>query len=67
MKTPSERELKGLTITGFDLRSFDDGNGRKAHDPVIHFDDGSRLVFVVHETEVGEYGIRPIRVKGGAT
>lgn len=51
------RQLVGRTIVGFDPCPFDDGRGGIAHDPVILLDDGSRLRFVVEETDVGEYGV----------
>ena len=35
-----------------------------SYDPEIFLDDGTIIKFVVDETEVGEYGITPIVVRG---
>lgn len=57
----SARQLIGRKIVGFNAHPFPDGrphgSGTVAHDPEIMLDDGTRLYFVVEETEVGMYGI----------
>jgi len=58
--------LVGLTIVAVDLRPFnpnmlDTGDLRPAFDPIITFSDGSRITFMVQETEVGEYGVEIMR------
>ncbi|HEV3059609.1 MAG TPA: hypothetical protein VGY48_15270 [Vicinamibacterales bacterium] len=37
--------------------------GAITYDPVFILDDGTRLSFRVHETEIGEYGIDPVIVR----
>ncbi len=59
-RAPQARWFQGKTIDFVDWHPFDDGRGGTAHDPVIYFTDGSSLSFLAEETEVGEYGIRPI-------
>lgn len=49
--------LIGKRIQDIDLRPFDDGRGGSAYDPVIILGDGTRIVFHVQETEVGQYGV----------
>lgn len=53
------RFLAGKTIERVDVRPFptDRMPGEMSSDPVIWFEDGSRIAFVVDETEIGEYGI----------
>ncbi len=58
------RALKGKTIARVILYPFDPNFGSSkcidevATDPVIVFTDGTRLGFVVEETEGPEYGVR---------
>lgn len=59
----SARLLVGRTIVGFELRSFDVGHHRRrglTHDPLFVLDNGSRVAFMVDETENERYGIRPL-------
>lgn len=58
--TPSQkaRTLVGKRVTKVLLRPFARSTGKEhAYNPVIEFDDGTRLVFHVQETEHGEYGV----------
>lgn len=57
MRMVSERQLVGRRIIKFSPCPFSDGRGGTAHDPVITLDDGSRLTFIVEETDTGEYGV----------
>jgi len=52
--------IEGKRVVTFNLYTFDDGRGGVAHIPQLVFDDGSELDFVVEETDVGSYGIRPV-------
>lgn len=47
--------LRHKVISSVKMRSFDDGRGRLAYDPIIYFADGSAIEFVTMETE-GNYG-----------
>lgn len=38
--------------------------GDWTYDPVLILDDGSRVRFITHETETGDYGIDPV-IHGG--
>jgi hypothetical protein len=51
-------DLIGRRIVAVDFRPFDNGRGETADDPILTLDDGSKLCFIVQETEVGEYGVR---------
>lgn len=62
-KMVSEKHLIGRMIVGFEPNTFDNGYGQLAHDPIIHLDDGSRLVFVVEETDRNCYGVKVIKVR----
>lgn len=53
-------KLTGRKIRSIKLRPFPDGNGGLAYNPVILLDNGTRLVFIVQETEAGEYGVKPM-------
>lgn len=58
MTTPNSKWLVGKTIARVDMHPFArnaDGTGT-AHDPTIHFTDGSSIVFMTEETEVDRYG-----------
>ena len=57
--------LVGRTVVAVDPHIFDadPAHGRWTSDPTIVFDDGSALSFIVDETEIGEYGIHPVRRK----
>ena len=51
--------LVGKTIVAFDPGRWVDAAGKVAHNPTITLSDGSRLYFVVEETDPGwEYGVR---------
>jgi hypothetical protein len=59
--------LKRKTVQKVDMNPFERGLYHprgKTYDPIIWFTDGSRISFVVDETEVGEYGIRISYAKG---
>jgi hypothetical protein len=54
--------LVGLTIVAVDLRPFDANmnsstNRPRAFNPILTLSDGSRVTFLVQETEVGDYGV----------
>lgn len=55
----SKRDIVGRKIVAVDWRPFETGRTEreKTTDPVLVLDNGTRLTFVVMETEVGEYGI----------
>lgn len=62
------RWIAGKTVSRVDMRPFDSGHvsyGKIAHDPVIHFTDGSCVSFVTEETEVGVYGVDIVYRKAG--
>jgi hypothetical protein len=66
-----KRDIVGRKIVGIVWNYFDTGrtDPSKTTDPVLILDNGTRLSFVVRETEVGEYGIevsvhKPSEVKG---
>jgi hypothetical protein len=54
---PRARDFIGRTIVAVDFRQFSDGKGGWAHNPVLVFDNGRKVYFVVEETEVGGYGV----------
>lgn len=60
------RWLHGKTIARVEMNPFEkydkENTGRAgiAHDPTIHFTDGSSICFMTEETEVGSYGTRII-------
>lgn len=55
------RRLVGRTIVAVDLRPFDAGSDESPRGttfaPVLTLDDGTRVRFVVDETEGSEYGV----------
>jgi len=55
------RDLIGRKIVGVEWHRFSSerpfSRQNDCTDPVLIFDNGQRLAFVVQETEVGEYGI----------
>jgi hypothetical protein len=52
------RDLIGRTIVAVDFNVFQTGVGQeKSTKPVITLDNGRKLLFVVSETESGEYGV----------
>lgn len=53
--------LVGLTIVAANLRPFDGGRSSPAFNPVLTLSDGSKITFLVQETEVGEYGVEILR------
>jgi hypothetical protein len=53
----TRKDLIGRKIVAVNLRSFPDGKGGTATDPLLTLDNGRRIWFVVDETEVGEYGV----------
>lgn len=53
----SARELIGKRIIGFSPNPFPDGRGTTAHNPHLYLDDGSVLIFVTEETDLGVYGV----------
>jgi len=69
-----KKRLVGRRIIAFEANAFREGtdagsfledrpskgSGRVTYDPVFILDDGTRLSFRVHETEIGEYGIDPV-------
>lgn len=51
--------IVGKTVAAVDMRLFEmsqEFHGKKAHDPVITFTDGSSITFITEETGTGEYG-----------
>ena len=55
-------KLVGKTIAAVEMHPFRANpdcsvDRRMAHDPVITFTDGTKLRFVVQETEIGVYGV----------
>jgi hypothetical protein len=66
MSMVSARRLIGRRIVGFEPNPTPDGPRRSVvHSPVIVLDDGSRLTFVVEETdEGGDYGVLIIKTRG---
>lgn len=50
--------LLGRRIVRVGLRSFSDGRGSLAHNPVLYLDNGSCVTFSVEETEHGYYGVQ---------
>ena len=61
------RAMVGRTIVDVDLHPFDPENAGQvdgdeyAYNPVVTLDDGTRLFFVVQESEIGEYGVKICR------
>ena len=58
--------LIGLTIVAIDLRPFDANmdsstDRPRAFNPILTLSDGSRVTFLVQETEVGDYGVEIVR------
>jgi hypothetical protein len=51
------KKLVGRTITAVTLRAYTDGRGGRTAQPLIHLDDGSVLLFTLHETESLDTGI----------
>jgi hypothetical protein len=60
MPTARPAWLHGKRIAKVEMRAFDNGRGQLTYDPVLHFNDGSMLYFIVEETESQNYGIRPM-------
>lgn len=56
MQNFNPKWIVGKSVARVEMNPFDDGQGRKAHDPRIWFTDGSSIAFTTEETEVGEYG-----------
>ena len=64
MRTPSERQLMGRRIVGFDAGTWvaGDRDRTRMHDPTIKLDDGSFLRFMAEENPSGgEYGVMVLR------
>lgn len=59
-KSSEVRKVVGKRVKNIRLNPFSDGRKRTAYEPVIEFEDGTTMRFVVTETEVGEYGVCPI-------
>lgn len=57
MTNREARKLNGRKIVRIEMRSFRDGRGGWATNPVIYLDDGSNLSFRVQEVEEDGYGI----------
>lgn len=55
-----KRKVIGRTIVGYESNRFADGRGGVAFNPVLTFDNGAQLRFVVQETDTGEHGVRPV-------
>jgi len=51
--------IQGKTIKSVKMNAFNDGRMGEAFAPVITFEDGSKLLFLVQETE-DEYGVNLI-------
>lgn len=53
------KKLKGLEIKKVNFRPQANGRGGQVTDPIIHFTDGSVMVFIAEETDgSGEYGVK---------
>lgn len=61
-RLPHESWIEGKRVAVVRWRPFEDGRGGTTYNPVLHFEDGSILTFVAEETDVGEYGVRPVYV-----
>lgn len=62
-----KRDVVGRKIVDVEWNWFETGRGsKKSTDPTIILDNGSRVHFVVIETEVGEYGIEMVVHKAEA-
>jgi hypothetical protein len=55
-----KRRVIGRRIVDVELRAFPNGKGGQTFNPQIILDNGRALRFIVEETEVGEYGVRPV-------
>lgn len=62
MATLQPRWVVGKRVVAVDMRPFGDGKGGTTYDPVLRFEGGSSLAFVVAETEGSEYGVDPVCV-----
>ena len=63
MPTMSLCQLRWRTIVEVHLNPFDNGRGGTSTEPVFVLDDGTRVWFVVEETETG-YGVQVMATKG---
>jgi hypothetical protein len=62
MANARRRDLVGRKIVGVEFNRKSDGRGGRMTDPVITLDNGRKLLFSVHESDVGEYGVTIILV-----
>lgn len=58
MPRATRRSLVGRKIVGVDFkRQYDSSRHVNFTQPVLTLDNGCELVFVVQETDIGEYGV----------